>query len=446
MSIFRTPSQKNIMSIVGAILLAFACPDDSLFAQESTVPSTAQIVPLGGNTWRGEGSKARKGMIDQNGVSNWSDPGITFKTFFRINMSGSLKLWLDAKSESGESVIDVIIDGTAVPAKIASDSYEDIYVGEWNLLDTGYVTVELKGVSKVGNEFADIASLKIDGSAINEDTKYVKNDEGNFFYWGRRGPSVHLGYSVPEALDAKWYYNEITVPEGEDVIGSYYMANGFLGGYFGIQVNSETERRVLFSVWSPYETDNPEEIPEDQRIRLLGKGQDVNTGEFGNEGSGGQSFLRFNWKTGNTYKFLLKGEPVKDNYTNYTAWFYAPEEGQWRLIASFSRPKTNSWLTGFHSFLENFSPNQGIYEREVYFSNQWVADKNEKWLEINSAKFTADNTARMGYRLDYAGGYKDGKFYLRNCGFFDDYTPIDVVFERPIENKKPMVDFDKLPY
>jgi hypothetical protein len=47
---------------------------------------------------------------------------------------------------------------------------------------------------------------------------------------------------------------EITVPVGQDPIGSYFMANGFGEGYFGFQVNSKTERRVLFSVWSPFRT------------------------------------------------------------------------------------------------------------------------------------------------------------------------------------------------
>ncbi|TDA79183.1 DUF5077 domain-containing protein, partial [Halomonas marinisediminis] len=85
-------------------------------------------------------------------------------------------------------------------------------------------------------------------------------------YFGRRGPSVHLSYQLPAEKDIEWFYSEINVPEGEDVIGSYYMANGFRDGYFGIQVNSETERRVLFSVWSPYETQDPNNIPEDYKI------------------------------------------------------------------------------------------------------------------------------------------------------------------------------------
>ena len=60
------------------------------------------------------------------------------------------------------------------------------------------------------------------------------------------------------------------------------MANGFGEGYYGIQVNSDTERRILFSIWSPFKTDDPNSIPDDQKIKLLKKGKGVTSGEFGN--------------------------------------------------------------------------------------------------------------------------------------------------------------------
>lgn len=405
----------------------------------------SQVVPIGGNTWQTPRHQLNPRLVTNEGIRKWDDSETVFKTFFRVGTTGSLKLWINASSTSGPSALDVKIGDETRRVTLEGNEFVDTYVGEWNLTDTGYVEVELKGVSRKGKYYPSITSYKIAGTAIDERTQFVKNNEGNFFYWGRRGPSVHMRYPVPEKIEAKWYYNEITVPEGADVVGSYYMANGFNGGYFGIQVNSETERRILFSVWSPYVTDNPDEIPEEQKIKLLKKGKDVYTGEFGNEGSGGQSFLRYNWKAGNTYKFLLKGEPVGNDHTEYSAWFFAPEEGDWRLIASFSRPKTNSWLTGFHSFLENFVPQQGIFERKVLFSNQWVGDKNNKWTELTEGVFSADNTARSGYRIDYAGGEKDGSFYLRNCGFFDDYTPIGASFTRRPTKVRPKIDLNSLP-
>jgi hypothetical protein len=263
--------------------------------------------------------------------------------------------------------------------------------------------------------------------------------------WGRRGPSVHLGFDVQGRGDIEWFYTELSVPQNNDVIGSYFMAKGFGEGYFGMQVNSDTERKVLFSVWSPFTTDDPKAIPDEHKIIVLKKGANVITGEFGNEGSGGQSYLRYNWKAGNTYKFLLQGVPTEDNYTVYTAYFFAPEENKWFLIASFKRPNTSTYLKGLYSFLENFNPNYGDKTRVAYYGNQWVLDTEGNWSELNKIRFTGDNTARKNFRKDYAGGLADKVFYLKNCGFFSDFIPLDRSFTRPLLNQAPEIDFSKLP-
>ena len=301
--------------------------------------------------------------------------------------------------------------------------------------------MEIQGISKTSTTFAELTHFVISGSVIVGKVNFVKDD----FYFGRRGPSVHLKYEIPsEASNIVWFYNEITIPEGNDVLGSYYMANGFTDGYFGIQVNSASERRILFSVWSPYKTDNPGEIPDEYKIILLKKGPDVTTHEFGSEGSGGQSYRKYFWKTGNTYRFLIKGEPSENNSTDYTAYFFAPELNRWELIASFRRPKTTTYLKNLYSFLENFIPETGILTRKGYYSNQWVFDTNNKWYEITNTKFTADATARKEYRLDYSGGVENGAFFLKNCGFFNDKTQIDQFFSRPKSNNPPKIDFSGL--
>jgi hypothetical protein len=47
--------------------------------------------------------------------------------------------------------------------------------------------------------------------------------------------------------------------------------------------------------------------------------------------------------------------------------------------------------------------------------------------------------------MDYAGGVKGDRFYLRNCGFFNDYTSIDSWFVRPLISHKPVINLRKLP-
>ena len=146
----------------------------------------------------------------------------------------------------------------------------------------------------------------------------------------------------------------------------------------------------------------------------------------------------------NTYKFLLHGLPTGDSTTTYTAYFFTPELNQWQLIASFKRPKTHTYLARLHSFLENFIPQMGDKERKVLFNNQWICDTQGNWTELNTASFTTDNTGRVNYRKDYAGGIIDGEFYLRNCGFFSDFTPAKTVFTREKTKQKPNVDLSKL--
>jgi len=401
-------------------------------------------VPLGGNAWRID-KDTLGGSIGKTGIVDWSSKKAEFVAYVRVAKTGSFKLWLNLKVPDGESTLAVTGPGGTKQVIVRDNDFKDHFVGEYTVKDTGYVAIKIKALSKTGTVFAEIPSIKLSGPAIDVRTAYVKNNDGDFFYWGRRGPSVHLGYLYPDSENIGWFYNEVTVPKGNDVLGSYFMACGFGEGYFGMQVNSPTERHILFSVWSPFNTDDPKKIPDDQKIKMLKKGAGVRTGEFGSEGSGGQSYLLYNWKAGNTYRFLVQAKPDGNGNTVYTAWFYAPENYSWQLIASFSRPQTNTYLKHLHSFLENFEPEQGAITRKVYFNNAWVADDKGQWTILNKAHFTIDNTGIKGYRMDYAGGIENGAFFLKNCGFFANYTARNTLLQRPAGAGKPDVDLARLP-
>jgi hypothetical protein len=115
-------------------------------------------------------------------------------------------------------------------------------------------------------------------------------------------------------------------------------------------------------------------------------------------------------------------------------------------MASFRRPRTDTHLTGFHSFLENFSTRTGALSRLALYGNQWGCDTEGTWHEITRARFTADNTARGGHRLDYAGGVRSGDFFMKNCGFFDERVPFDQWFEKPADPEtKPVINLEQLP-
>lgn len=405
-----------------------------LFSASAFAQTSSLEIGMSGNSYvtrQHDGAR-----ITDRGLTRWTDPKSVVSVYFYLHESTTADLSLLAK---GHSEIKVSYGKKHFKVRLDSDDFTQVPVGRISVSKPGYVRIDLQGLSMEGNSFGEVKQLV--AANVSGKSSYVTNFAD---YWGRRGPSVHLAYKLP-AGDTEWFYNEVTVPKEGETMHSYYMAAGFGEGYFGMQYNSPTERRVLFSVWSPFDTQNPKDIPDSHKIKLLRKGKDVHIGEFGNEGSGGQSYLCYPWKAGRTYKFLMQVHPDNQGNTIYTAYFYAPEEKAWRLIASFQRPLTNTWYTHAHSFLENFNPEQGYLSRKVMFGNQWARSKDGKWTRITDATFTHDATASAGVRLDYQGGEtKDNRFYLMMGGFFNESVSMGTQFHSEPTGQAPEIDWEAL--
>jgi hypothetical protein len=420
-------------------LLLFACfvsVTAFAFGEEKPI-----VIPLGGNAWV-NGSA----LITDDGLMQWTSPKSTASIYFRVPSRQELTLSVRLRVPAGKSKISIIVGKTVFTKEVSNVEFDTVAIGKVNIGQAGYVKVSLKGLSKTGPRYADITDLIITGAEDEKKFTYVR--AGSSYHFGRRGPSVHLRYDIPGEIkkEIKWFYNEISVPAKMDVVGSYFMADGFSGGYFGMQVNSPTERRVLFSVWSPFTTDDPKSIPDSLKVKLLKKGATVHGGEFGDEGSGGQSYMLYPWQAGKTYAFLLRAEPDKvSKHTTYTAWFKDVATDKWLLVASFSRPQTDTYLTSLYSFVENFEPDSGDQVRLANFKNQWLGDANDKWYETIGATYTGDATAKANYRKDYAGGSNGAMFFLKNGGFFDELVPLNTLFKRTASGQAPVIDLSKLP-
>jgi hypothetical protein len=442
MSVFFSVSEKMSSSVISRVCSLLCVVGLMGFAQGQTEMTSA--VSLAGNAFVTKSAEGSQDGMGGDGLQ-WQQADTQFSVYFHVDRPCELSLALRARSE-GKSVIQAKVLSQSWQVSIESKDYAESALGKVSVKALGYVRVDLQGMSKAGAQYADVAEVIVRSSTPGLKLSYVKSNEGNMFYWGKRGPSVHLGYQMPADKTIRYAYSEITVPKGQDPIGSYFMANGFGEGYFGIQVKSPTERWILFSVWSPFHTDNPSEIPEEQKILTLAQGEGVRVGAFGGEGSGGQSICVFPWKAGTSYKFLTSVHPDGKGHTIYAAWFGEVGKKEWKLIARFQRPKTDKHLTGFHSFLENFDASRGYYVRSSLHANQWVCDVDGKWHELTQARFTGDATAGGEHRLDYAGGLVKDGFFMRNGGFFSDRVAINQVFTRKASpEKKPVIDFGKLP-
>ena len=405
----------------------------------SAVAQDESTVTLSGNGYITAAPEGKAFIDDQRcELRNWNDAETVVSFYFRTEKSGKMNIALNAK---GHSQIEVSLLGKKKKVRLDSDSIARIEVGTFKVKSPGYVKMDIRGVKiNEGETFGNIESVAVGGNVA----PVVCVSPEFSAHFGRRGPSVHLGYILPKE-DVEWFYNEVTVPEEGDIPSSYYMACGFGQGYFGMQNNSPHKRRVLFSVWSPYETDNASEIPDSLRVVLLKKGENVKVQDFGNEGSGGQSYMHYDWKAGERCRFLMGVRPDGNGNTVYTAYFFDNAKGKWQLVASFRRPEITTWYTGAHSFLENFNPVMGYINRKACYGNQWARTVDGKWVPVTKARFTCDATGHHKQRLDYSGGVEGDSFFLTMGGFFNDYLSSGTIFERAGNvTEAPEIDFSTL--
>lgn len=204
-----------------------------------------------------------------------------------------------------------------------------------------------------------------------------------------------------------------------------------------MQVNSPTERRLIFSVWdSGNEGVHRDKVKDEDRVKLIGKGDDVFTGDFGNEGTGGHSHLKFLWKTGEKQRFLVTAKIIDETHTNFSGYWFHPDHQEWMLISSWRAPKEGGLLKGFHSFSENFGGSNGHLTRKALYGNQWVRTSDGDWLEVTQASFSHDATGKSD-RLDRFMGVENNQFFLSHGGFLGGFTAYGDKFDRPSSNQSP---------
>ena len=413
------------------LLIIFTSLGIVITAQTVTIPAyTGYAVP--------EEKDASPMFSEKNGLQQWTDAKQTVSYFFYLRKAGELNISLNAKNKLAGTILKLTIAGKEMLVNIpSSKEFKNVKAGTIAIKDSGFHTITLSTLKKAGNTIADIQSIKLSGSAA-ADIHVNQNPR-------RNAASVHLKYPLADSIKAVAFYNEITIPDGADIVHSYYMACGFARGYFGIQVNSPNERRVIFSVWDAgNEAVDRNKVADSNKVQLLARGEDVFADGFGNEGTGGHSHWVYPWKTGQTYQMMVTALTDSASQTTiYTGYFFLPEVQKWKLIASFKAPHDGQTLHNLYSFNENFVGLNGQLQRKAYFGNQWIQKENGQWKELTQSSFSYDATGKAGDRIDYGGGTENGKFYLWNGGFQKATAKYGDVFTRPMGNPRPMIDWTK---
>jgi hypothetical protein len=368
------------------------------------------------------------------GVSGWTDPALKVLWFGEIKNAGKLDCSLELRLPEGvASKLRLTVAGKPqeATAKGTSNDLVKVDFGSFEISSAGYQKFTLESLNAAGKSAGNLQTLVLDGPAA---------ADAHFNLQPRRNAaSVHLAYATTGITKIDAFYCEVTGVETP--LWTYFEACGWHRGYFGMQVNSPTERRIIFSVWdSGKEAVDRSKVAATDRVTLVAKGDGVNAGDFGNEGTGGHSHLVYDWKTGTPQRFLVTAKPADATHTIYSGYWFHPGQKKWVLISSWQAPQDGGYLHGLYSFNENFGGSNGQLRRKALFGNQWLRTADGQWHEQTTATFSHDPTGKAD-RLDRFMGVEDGQFFLSNGGFIPGFTKFGTLFTRPATGHPP-TDFD----
>lgn len=417
----RSGRDGSVLYRVGFLL---ALMPAVLLADEVRIPGrTAYFAP-----------DPESGRMGREGINGWGDPQQEIAWFGEFKTTGTVKAGLEVKL-TGDVPVDLSLQIGDETRKAHVDAgngtQREIAFGEFTIAKTGYVPIVLRSVGNPRTGVDRIQTLILEGEPATTAHFNLKPR--------RNAASVHLAYPTPKDAKVEWFYNEVTAVD--DPVTTFYMAFGFHRGYFGMQVNSETERRIIFSVWDAGNgatADKRDEVAAENRVSLVGKGEGVHTSDFGNEGTGGHSHLKYLWRTGEPQRFLLTAKPVDGEKTIYSGYYFHPDQQAWMLISSMQAPRDGSYLRGLHSFSENFSGSTGHLRRKALFGPQWIRTADATWTELTRATFSHDATGKKD-RLDRFMGVENGKFFLSHGGFVNGYSEYGTPFDRPASGTAPTI-------
>jgi hypothetical protein len=264
-----------VLAFLPALVLAAFLAGPECVADPLRIPAfTAYSLP------EAEGVR----ISERQGVTRWTNPAVRINWYGNIRKTGEITAALSLRLPAQlESRLELEVAGQSLPARVQGagpDTPITVPFGTFILHHTGYHRFSLRSLNAPGQPAGNLEALTLDGPGI-ADAHFNLEER-------RNAASVHLNYPVPAGTNIAAFYSEVTAVE--DPTSTFYMACGWHRGYFGMQVNSPSERRIIFSVWdSGGEAVDRAKVSDENRVKLLGKGDGVYSGDFGNEGTGGHS-------------------------------------------------------------------------------------------------------------------------------------------------------------
>lgn len=253
----------------------------------------------------------------------------------------------------------------------------------------------------------------------------VAQADRNSDYWKpenmarRQCTSVHLHYG-PGIPHHSAVYNETVVEKSAP--GTYFACNNFSTGYIGVQELAGTNpdgtpiRVALFSIWDAKDSgDNPHAAPEEERAKLVARGEKVRTDRFGGEGTGGKSMRLFPWKEGDVIRTLVIEKPDGEDFRQIAGYIKNPATDKWELMSCWRVQALRRGLGGGCGFVEDFRRNVESKEKErrATFGPAYRWD-GSAWHQATQFTFTRD--ANPNTNINCKLNEKRGFFSLATGG------------------------------
>lgn len=210
-------------------------------------------------------------------------------------------------------------------------------------------------------------------------------------------PSAHLRYTTKNGRlpqDTGAFYNEITPKSSAP--GTYFMTNGWKGGYFGIQELEDSSKIAIFSIFGPAKGEVPDDRLTSKVLYTIPGGDLVIHGEY----AGGPSVrIPFDWKLGRTYATMVTEQVDESNghAKIVTAWLNRSPVGQraqWVRLMTVrtERPSTDTGLSSLYSFVEDFVRDdtfQAGRARTAAYGNAYTwSRRQDRWIPLSKVSFT----------------------------------------------------------
>ena len=153
-------------------------------------------------------------------------------------------------------------------------------------------------------------------------------------------------------------------------------------------MNSEVERRVLFSVWDAVDGEAATCVDKCDLVTKIDHHPDTTVQKFGGEGTGLQSIFKCMWTTGDEYRFRAEAEPnAEKRETIYSGYLWLDDK--WTLISRLCAPADGRYLTGVYSFIENWESDRSCRRACEYYGQRYQRKSTgDKFYEVTACTTT----------------------------------------------------------